>query len=67
MKAIIEYNLPEEQYEFDCANNATLLKAATENLIEQTRSWLKWGHDFKTADEAIEAFQTFLMEELERE
>jgi len=32
-------------------------------IVEQLRKWLKYGHTFKRADEALEAMQTFCYEE----
>lgn len=56
MKAILEFNLPEEQSDHRLAidgykYNLVIWKYENEVL----RKWLKYGHKFKTANEALTA------------
>ena len=56
-KAILEFNLPDEQEEFKEAVNANRYFIALDEIREKLRGYLKYGHQFKTADEAIEKIQ----------
>lgn len=64
MKAILEFNLPEDQKRFEMANQAIDMFSAICRFEDRLRSYHKFGHDFKTADEAIEAIRTLLYEEI---
>ena len=52
--AVLKFNLPEEQPEFDSAINAQNVKLALWNFENQLRSWYKYHHDFSSADDAVE-------------
>jgi hypothetical protein len=54
MKAKLEYNLPEDQSLFDAACKATDLRSAVSDFDNELRDWIKHGHNFKTADEALD-------------
>jgi hypothetical protein len=54
MKAILEFDLPDEQLEFETAKNAEKMKSLIWDFGEQLRSWDKYGHNFKNADDAID-------------
>jgi len=62
MKAILEFNLPEDQAEHSWAVNAFRMASVISEVMNETRSWLKHGHNFKTPDEAIEAVREMLAE-----
>ena len=64
MKAILEFNLPEDKREYEMANQASDMVAAIGHFEDRLRSYLKYGHDFKTPEEAIEAIRTLLYEEI---
>jgi hypothetical protein len=64
MKAILEFNLPEEQREFEIANQSTDMLCIIGNLEDTLRSYLKYGHKFKTPEEALEAVRARLHEEI---
>jgi hypothetical protein len=64
MKAILEFNLPEDKREYEMANQAADMVAAIGHFEDTLRSYLKYGHDFKTPEEAIEAMRTLLYEEI---
>lgn len=54
MKALLEFNLPEEQSEHQTAVEAGAWKyRVVHALDEQLRSWIKHGHPFQTADAAL--------------
>ncbi len=53
-KAILQFNLPEEQREFDTSINAGKIKNMLWDFANQLRSWRKYHNDFKSADDALE-------------
>lgn len=53
MKGILEFNLPEEEYEFQIASKANNAHWALRSIDERLRTWLKHGHQFKDADDAV--------------
>jgi hypothetical protein len=57
MMASLNYDLPTETYEYLCASHGHAAIRELHDLNNQTRSWVKHGHEFKTADEAVEAFR----------
>ena len=57
MKAIIEFNLPEDQSYYDVVNQSPRMLALLWDLSEQLRSWYKYGHDFKDASDAVSGIQ----------
>lgn len=54
MKAILKFNLPEEQFEFKSAQRGGDYYAFLWELDQELRGYLKYGHTFKTPDEVIE-------------
>ena len=64
MKAILEFNLPEDQRAFEIANQAADMVAAIGHFEDTLRSYIKYGHNFKTANEALEAVRALLHEEI---
>jgi hypothetical protein len=64
MKATLEFNLPEDEREYQIANQARDLFCVIGNLEDALRSYLKYGHEFKTADEALQAIRSRLHDEL---
>lgn len=64
MKAIIEYNLPKESYEYKVANSAIDCYHLLKDLDEKLRSWMKHGHDFKDADDALSDIRDFIRDEM---
>jgi hypothetical protein len=59
MKAILEFDLPEEAYEFGLAIQSKNLRGAMFDIEQQLRSWYKYGHEFKDADEAIREIRDY--------
>jgi hypothetical protein len=64
MKAILEFNLPEDQREFEIANQSKDMLCIIGNLEDTLRSYIKYGHDFETPEEALEAIRARLYEEI---
>jgi len=62
MKAIIEYNLPEDKAEFTAALNALELKYAIKDLDVLLRGYLKHGWKFETVEEAIQSIRDSINE-----
>ena len=63
-KAIFEFNLPEEQGEYDIINQAPRVQRFLWEFTQQLRAWEKYGHEFKDANDAVykirEQFYTLL-------
>ena len=53
MKATIEFNLPEDQEEYNRARKAGLYLSALETIFEHVRDLNKYHNPHKSADEAI--------------
>ena len=64
MKAILEFNLPEDQRKFEMANQAVDMVAAIGHFEDRLRSYIKYGHEFKSANEALESIRALLNEEI---
>jgi|DEB19_MinimDraft_3_1074340.scaffolds.fasta_scaffold303428_2 hypothetical protein len=54
MKATLEFQLPMEQYEHRAALLGMAYKAGLEGIRQDLRGKIKYGHEFETADEALE-------------
>jgi hypothetical protein len=63
-KIILEFNLPEEQDEYELAHNAAKFYDCLYNFSQELRTWYKHGHDFKDADDAVEKIREKFYEEL---
>ena len=53
MKATFEFNLPEDQREYEVMNQASKTQAFLWEFSQQLLSWYKYGHQFKDADDAV--------------
>lgn len=53
-KAIIEFDLPDERWQYKCANNGTNFFCILTELDNYLRSKLKYGHEYESADDALE-------------
>jgi hypothetical protein len=60
MKATLEFDLPEEQQEHYDAVNGSTFKYCLQELDQELRGWLKYGHEFKSADEVLETVRKTL-------
>jgi hypothetical protein len=64
MKAILKFDLPEEQHEFQLANEATAWHSVVWGVDQKLRHYLKYGDTFKSPDEALEEIRKFLYNEI---
>lgn len=53
MKATFEFDLPEDQHQYDVMNQALKMQRALWDLSEALRTWQKYGHQFKDANDAV--------------
>ena len=54
IKAIFEFNLPEDQRDYDVMNQASKTQTFLWEFSQQLRSWYKHGHQFKDANDAVD-------------
>lgn len=54
MKAILEFNLPEDQHEYDLAVQSQRLHSFLWDFSQQLRSWYKYHNDFKDSNDALD-------------
>ena len=54
MKAKLIFNLPEDSYEYLTTTNASKYLHTLHSFTDKLRSYRKYGHDFKDADDALE-------------
>ena len=55
MKARLEFDLPDEQEEFEICHGAREMYVNLWDLKEQIRTWRKHGHRFKDVDELLDS------------
>lgn len=67
MKAILEFNLPEDASELKAANSGPAAFVALRSIDNWLRTCVKHGHNYKTADEALGAARDELREILDDE
>jgi len=65
LEAILKYKLPEEESNFRVAAMSMDWALALWDLDQHLRSLLKYGHEFKSADEALEAVREHLHDLME--
>jgi hypothetical protein len=54
MKAVFEFNLPEDQREYEVMSQASKAQTFMWDFSQQLRAWSKYGHQFKDADDALD-------------
>lgn len=54
MKAIFEFNLPDDINEYAVMNQASRMQSFLWDFSQQLRAWRKYHHDFKDADDALD-------------
>jgi hypothetical protein len=54
MRASLQFNLPDDQREFDLAIQSPKAQSFLWDFSQQLRSWRKYGHSFKDADDALD-------------
>jgi hypothetical protein len=55
MKAILEFNLPEDQQYYDACSHGMDWALVAWELDQELRKLLKYGNDFKSIDDALES------------
>lgn len=55
MKAVLEFNLPEEAIDHLLAIHGADYNVVCQDLDECLRDWLKHGHEFMTIEEALDS------------
>jgi hypothetical protein len=53
MKSIFEFNLPEDQREYEIMSKSLNTQSFLWEFSQQLRAWYKYGHEFKDADDAL--------------
>ncbi len=53
MKATFEFDLPEDQHEYDVMNHAIRMQKVLWDLSEALRTWEKYGDPFTDARDAV--------------
>jgi len=61
-KVTITFNLPEEENELKLAQRGKDYFCIIFETLQEIRSYLKYGHEFKDADEALEKIRETLSE-----
>jgi hypothetical protein len=54
MKAILEFDLPEDQHEYNVVLQAQKMQSCLWDFSQQLRSWRKYHNDFKDSNDALE-------------
>lgn len=54
MRATLQFNLPDDQHEYEVAVQAPKVQAFLWDFSQQLRTWYKYHHDFKSADDALD-------------
>lgn len=67
MKAILEFDLPDDEYNFRRANEGAPVHGVLRDLDNWLREKLKYGHDFEDAGSALEAARNELRDLLQGE
>lgn len=60
---MLVFKLPENEEEHLLAVNGARYHSALWNIDQQCRSWLKHGHSFESAEQALEAVRRLIVEE----
>jgi len=53
MKATFEFDLPEDQREYEIMSKSLKTQSFLWEFSEQLRAWYKYHHDFKDANDAL--------------
>lgn len=54
MKAVFEFDLPDDQHEYEVMSQSSKMQSVLWDFSQQLRSWRKYHHDFKDADDALD-------------
>jgi len=58
MKAIFEFNLPEDQHEYEIMSQSTRIHSFLCDFSQQLRSSQKYSNDFQDAGDALDKIRT---------
>lgn len=51
---MFEFNFPEDQVEYEVMSQSRRAHSLLQDFSQQLRSWRKYHHDFKDADDALD-------------
>jgi len=54
MKVILRFDLPDDQRDYEIAIQAPKVQMFLNDFSDQLRTWYKYHHDFKDADDALD-------------
>jgi coproporphyrinogen III oxidase-like Fe-S oxidoreductase len=54
MKVMLRFDLPDDQRDYEIAIQAPKIQSFLWDFSQQLRSWYKYHHDFKDADDALD-------------
>jgi hypothetical protein len=54
MKVLLRFDLPDDQRDYEIAIQAPKIQSLLWDFSQQLRSWYKYHHDFKDADDALD-------------
>jgi hypothetical protein len=57
MKKILEFNMPDDEFDFKMANNGVYYHTVLVKLDQTLRNYLKYGHTFETTDKALQSIR----------
>ena len=63
-RGVLSFDLPEEESAFENAFYGTAWRAALQDVDNWLRDKLKYGHDYKSVDDALEAARAHLYQAL---
>lgn len=66
MKAILEFNLPDDESDFQIAGHAMDWALTVWELDQLLRNYLKYGHNFESTQVALETVRNQLFDFLEQ-
>lgn len=58
MKAIFEFNLPEDQHEYEVMSQASKVQSFLWDFSQRLRSWQKYHNDFTDAGDALDKIRS---------
>jgi hypothetical protein len=53
-KAIFEFNLPDDQHDYEVMTQASKVQSFLWDFSQQLRSWYKYDNDFKNGNDALD-------------
>lgn len=65
MKKILEFKIPDDNNDFEMANQGPAYHSVLWDITQKIRTYLKHGHSFKNADEALESIQKEIYEHMD--